>query len=262
MRERPIATPGAQVSPGAALGVILGAPDLAQFGGRECAGEPLEHAAGADRGQLRGVADQHELRPGAVRQRREARQALGVGHASLVQVDRRVRADLQRAVLRAGDERVQRQGPPGERGAVTAEALRRRARDRGPVVWRPCGLFGPGGGVDHDALPGPGGPDKHGGTLRPRGDGERMPLLLARASRRSALRPTRSPPAAIGRSARAVGVRAMRCRRRSTSRSHSLAARVVSNAAVKRAAPCRLSPSAARPRARRSGRARPRTARA
>ena len=57
-------------------------------------GEPVEHAAGADRGQLRAVADRDELCPGALDDLGEPVEAVGVGHAGLVEVDRRVLVDV------------------------------------------------------------------------------------------------------------------------------------------------------------------------
>jgi len=47
----------------------------------------------------------------------------GVGHAGLVEVDRGVLADVELAAFDTRDERVDRQGPAGERGTVLAEAL-------------------------------------------------------------------------------------------------------------------------------------------
>jgi hypothetical protein len=46
-----------------------------------------------------------------------------VGHAGLVEVDRGVLADVELAAFDTRDERVERQGPAGERGTVLAEAL-------------------------------------------------------------------------------------------------------------------------------------------
>ena len=49
---------------------------------------------------------------------------MGVDDAGLIQIDRRALPDIQTAVLHPGDERVERERRPGERGPVLPKALR------------------------------------------------------------------------------------------------------------------------------------------
>ena len=112
----------------------------------------------------------------------EPAEAVGVGHARLVEVDRRVRVDGELAALDARDERVEGQGSPGERGAVLAEALRGGPGHRDPQRLIADVLLGSGGGVDDDALAGAGGSDEDRGALGAGDDLQGVCLLGAEAS--------------------------------------------------------------------------------
>ena len=57
-------------------------------------GEPVEHAAGADGGELLAVAYGDELCSGALHERGERVEALVVGHPGLVEEDRRGLVDV------------------------------------------------------------------------------------------------------------------------------------------------------------------------
>ena len=142
-------------------------------------GEPVEHAAGADRGELLAVTDRDQLRPGALHQLGQGVEALVVDHPGLVQDHRRVPADVDGARVCAGDQRVQGERLPGERGAVGAEALGCGA-GHGDADRLAAGvLLCAGGGVDHDSLAGPGGADEDRGALGAGEDFERVVLLGA-----------------------------------------------------------------------------------
>ncbi len=145
-------------------------------------GEPVEHAAGADRGQLRRVADRDELRSTVGHRPGEPVEAIGVTHTSLIEVDRRRLVDLQLSAVYAGDERVEGERLSFERGAVLAEPLRGGARDGDPERAAAGELLGARGGVDHDALAGARGADENRPALGACDDPERVGLLVGEAS--------------------------------------------------------------------------------
>ena len=139
------------------------------FGELRCgrdAGEPVEHAAGADRGELLAVADRDQLRSGALHQLGERVEAVGVGHARLVEEDRRVPADVRSwpRSTRATSASSVSVCPASaglswpRRSAVEPETATPRVSVAGV-------LLGAGGGVDHDALAGAGGADEDRGAL-------------------------------------------------------------------------------------------------
>ena len=142
-------------------------------------GEPVEHAARADRRELRAVADHHQLRARPLDDIGELVEAVGVGHACLVEEDRRVRVEGEPAVLGPGDESVKRERLSGERGTVLAEALGGRAGHGDPERLVSGGLLGTGGGVDHDALAGAGRADEDRSSLGAGDDLEGVGLLVA-----------------------------------------------------------------------------------
>jgi len=63
VRQRAVRFPGAEGVPGLLLGGVLGAVDGLQLSGWGVACEPVEHPAGADRGELLAVADRDQLPP-------------------------------------------------------------------------------------------------------------------------------------------------------------------------------------------------------
>ncbi len=132
-------------------------------------------------GELRTVADRHELRPRTLDFACEPTEAVGVGHARLIEEDRRRRVEREPAVLGPGDERVERQRPAGERGTVLAESLRGRTGHRDPERRVPARLLGAGSGVDHHSLAGARRPDQDRHALGPGDDLERTELLVAEA---------------------------------------------------------------------------------
>ncbi len=145
---------------------VAGAVDVREFGDRCVAGEPVEHASGADRGELLAVTDRDQLRAGALDKIGQGIEASVIDHPGLVQDDRRVPADLDYPRVCAGDERVEGDCLSGERWAVSSQALSCRPgygyADR--VVAGV--LLGACGGVDHDALPSAGGADEDSKALR------------------------------------------------------------------------------------------------
>ena len=145
-------------------------------------GEPVEHAAGADRGELLAVTDSDQLRPGALHQLGQRVEALVVDHPRLVQDYCRVPADVDGPRVRAGDQRVEGECLPGQRGAVGAEPLCGGPGHGDPDRLSPGGLLRTGGGVDHDSLAGPGGADEDRGALGTGEDFERVVLLGAERS--------------------------------------------------------------------------------
>ena len=68
--------------------------------------------------------------------------------------------DVDGPRVRAGDQRVERERLPGERGAVGAEPLGGGPGHGDPDRLAAGVLLGACGGVDHDALPGPGRADE------------------------------------------------------------------------------------------------------
>ncbi len=170
--------------PRALVGWVLGAVDIRKFGGGRVIGEPVEHAAGADRGELLAVADGDQLRPRVLNKRGQGVEALMIHHSRLVKDDRGVAAYVDGSRVRAGDQRVEGECLPGECGAIGAEALGGGAghgdADR-PVSGV---LLGACDGVDHypltcSALTCSGRADKHRGTLRTRKNFEGVVLLGA-----------------------------------------------------------------------------------
>ena len=156
--------------------------DVCELGGGGVAGEPVEHAAGADRGELLAVADSDQLRPGALHQLGQRVEALVVDHPRLVQDDCRVPAHVDGPRVCAGDQRVQGERLPGERGAVRAEPLCGGPGHGDPDRLPPGVLLRTGGGVDHHSLAGPGGTDEDRGALGAGEDFERVVLLGAERS--------------------------------------------------------------------------------
>src|ERR1019366_1549666 len=82
--------------------------------------EPVEHAACADRGELRAVADRDELRACPLDGLGEPIEPVRVDHRGLVEVDRRVLANLNAPVLHASDEGIYAERLSGEGGAVSS----------------------------------------------------------------------------------------------------------------------------------------------
>jgi len=97
--------------------------NVGQLRGRGVGGEPVEHAAGSDRGELLAVAPSDQLCPGALHEPGQGIKALVVDHPSLIQDHRRVTAHVDSPRVRAGDQRVEGECLPGEGGAVGAEPL-------------------------------------------------------------------------------------------------------------------------------------------
>ena len=146
---------------------VVGAVDVGELGDGCVLGDAVEHAAGADRGELLAVADGDQLRSRALHELGEGVEALVVDHPGLVEEHRRVPADAHGARVRAGDQRVQGERASGKRGAVGAESLGGGAgygyADRVAAGELLCAC----GGVDHDALAGPGGADENRDPLGP-----------------------------------------------------------------------------------------------
>jgi hypothetical protein len=76
-------------------------------------GDAVEHAAGTDRWELVAVADCDQLRAGPLDQPGQGVQALVVDHPCLVQEDRRLRPDMEAALVGAVDESVERERASG-----------------------------------------------------------------------------------------------------------------------------------------------------
>jgi hypothetical protein len=177
VRHRALRFSVAQRAPCLLLVGVGGAVDVLKLGGGGVSGETVEHAAGADRGELLAVPDGDQLRPGALHKGGQGIHAPVVDHPGLVDDHRRVPSDVDGAGVRAGDERVEGECLPGERGAVGSEALGGGAGD-GDGDRLPSGvLLRAHGGVDHDSLAGPGGPDEDRGALRAGEDPEGVVLL-------------------------------------------------------------------------------------
>ncbi len=107
---------------------------------------------------------------------------VGVGHPGLVEVDRRVRIDVDLAVLDTRHERVDTEHPLGERRAISAETLGRRPRHGNTEGLMAAVLLGAGGGVDHDTLAGARWPDEDRGALGAGDDLQGVGLLVAEMS--------------------------------------------------------------------------------
>ena len=138
------------------------------------AGEPVEHAAGADRGELLAVADGDQLRPGALDELGEASRRLWSTIPASSRMTVVSLAHVEVPVLGARDQRVQGERVPGEGGAVGAEALGGGAGHGDPDRLAAGVLLGARGGVDHDALAGPGGADQDRRALGAGEDFERV----------------------------------------------------------------------------------------
>lgn len=165
--HRTVGAAGTEVCPRALLCRVERAPYVGELRCRGDLGEPFEHAAGADRGQLRSVADQHQLRAGRLDDAGEPVEAVGVGHAGLIEEDRAVLAQSEPAVFNTGDERVESERGALQGGTVAAEPLRGGPGDGDPACFATVQLLCACGSIDHDALPGAGRPDQDRGTLRP-----------------------------------------------------------------------------------------------
>jgi hypothetical protein len=63
VRHRALRFTGSQRGPRSSLLGVVGAANVGEFGSRSVAGDAVEHAAGADRGELLAVADRDQLRP-------------------------------------------------------------------------------------------------------------------------------------------------------------------------------------------------------
>ena len=175
-RERPRRVAGAELRPRLALPRLTRPMDRRQLRGRRALRDLGEQAAGADRRELRVITDQQQLRPRLARHVDQLRQAPRVRHPRLVDDDHRPPVETEPTVRVAGRERVDghRLLDPG----VSAQPLRRRARDgradHAPAVALPRLPRR----ADHDALPGPGLTDQHRDTAAA-GDGLERVLLLA-----------------------------------------------------------------------------------
>ncbi len=97
VRHRPFGFAGSQRGPRLALAGVARAVDVLELGGRGAVCEPVEHAAGPDRGELPAVTDRDELRARALDQVDDGVQALVVDHPGLVKEHGRVGADLERS---------------------------------------------------------------------------------------------------------------------------------------------------------------------
>ena len=98
--------------PGALLVGVFGAVDALEFDGRCVCGEAVEHAAGADRGELLTVTYRDQLRAGALHEVGERVEAFVVCHPSLVENDGRVGSDVNASGVGAGEEGVERHRLP------------------------------------------------------------------------------------------------------------------------------------------------------
>jgi hypothetical protein len=97
--------------------------DSSAVGARQETGQPLEHAAGADRGELRRVTYHDELRAGLLDRLGDPVPTVGVCHPSLAEMARRGVVDMELVALHTGHARVQREGLSGKRWTVMAEVL-------------------------------------------------------------------------------------------------------------------------------------------
>jgi hypothetical protein len=156
----------AERRPRFSLGRVCGAADVGELCCRCVGGEAVEHAAWADRGELLAVADCDQLRSRALYQLGERVQPFVIGHAGLVEEDRRVGADVDRARVCSCDERVEGERASGERRAVRSQALGGRARDGDPDRLPSGVLLGAAASIT-TPLPVPAGP-----TSRPSRSGQ------------------------------------------------------------------------------------------
>jgi hypothetical protein len=113
VRHRALRFAGPKGSPCPALVGVLGAPDVGELCVWGMGGEPVEHPARSDRGELLAVTDGDQLCSGALDQLGEGIHALVVDHPGLVEEDRRGLVDLDGPGLGAGDQRVECQRPVG-----------------------------------------------------------------------------------------------------------------------------------------------------
>ena len=174
--ERGSGFAGADLLPGVALPLVVGAVNLVQFCGGDLAFQCGEQSAGADARELCGVTDEQGLGAALGGQFHEWGDPFVVGHRGLVKDDHGVRPDPDAALLDAVVELVGAVGVVEAR--VGLESLCGRAGDRGAdhlVAFQlPC----PGGGGDHDALAGAGRSDEHRDPARPGDRLQRVALLL------------------------------------------------------------------------------------
>ena len=91
---------------------VMGAVDVVEFGGGGVLGDAVEHAAGADRGELLTVTYRDQLRAGALHEVGERVEAFVVCHPSLVENDGRVGSDVNASGVGAGEEGVERHRLP------------------------------------------------------------------------------------------------------------------------------------------------------
>jgi hypothetical protein len=89
------------------LSRVTGAVDAGELCRVGVGGEPVEHAARADRRQLLAVAHGDQLRSRALDKLGDRVKALVVGHPRLVQEDRRVGAETHGVRVCSCDERVE-----------------------------------------------------------------------------------------------------------------------------------------------------------
>ena len=102
---------------------VLGAADVRKLSSGDVAGEPVEHAAWADRRELLAVAYGDQLCPGALYKLGQLVEALVVDYSSLVENDGGVAAHADRASVCTSDQRVQGECLPGGRWTVGAHPL-------------------------------------------------------------------------------------------------------------------------------------------
>ena len=182
VRHRAVGAAGAQVRPG----TLFAGSMVRRMSESSALGAMSESRAnmppGADRGELCGVADRDELCPGALDDAVSRLEAVGVGHAGLVEVDRRVGADVERPCSTRAMSASTVKVLPASAGTVVAEALRGRPGHRDAEGLAAGVLLGAGGGVDHDALAGAGRSDEDRGALGAGDDLQRVCLLGAEVS--------------------------------------------------------------------------------
>jgi hypothetical protein len=134
-------------------------------------------AAGADRRELSVIADQHELALSSRRDLHQRRQALGVGHPSLVHHDDRLRVEVHAARLNAREQRIGRDRALEAR--VGSEALGGGSRHSGANHLMALAPPSAGRGSDDDALAGAGLADEQADSARAGDRLDRLALLGA-----------------------------------------------------------------------------------